>query len=54
MSKKNCDTCALRHTCQMQPIKGCYVGKKDETMDEKIARRKELHKFYKKVAKLYN
>ena len=44
----HCKGCIHYHYCQTQPEKGCYTSKKEISVDEKIARRKELQKFYKK------
>ena len=54
MAKQNqhhCKGCIHYHYCQAQPEKGCYTSKKEISVDEKIARRKELQKFYKKIYK---
>ena len=44
----HCKGCIHYHYCQAQPEKGCYTSKKEISVEEKIARRKELQKFYKK------
>ena len=56
MAKQNqhhCKGCIHYHYCQAQPEKGCYTSKKEISVDEKIARRKELQKFYKKSTKKF-
>ena len=45
----HCKGCIHYHYCQAQPEKGCYTSKKEISVEEKIARRKELQKFYKKI-----
>ena len=57
MAKKQtyfCKGCIHYIDCQMQPTKDCYTSKKGISMEEKIAQRKELQAWRKKVAKMYN
>ena len=52
-SQYYCKGCIHYHYCQCQPEKGCYTSKKETSMEEKIAQRKEIQRFRKKVAKMY-
>lgn len=57
MPKKHnipCKGCIHYQYCQIQPEPGCFESKKDVSMEEKIARRKELAAFRRRAAKMYN
>lgn len=54
IKKISCQTCIWYHTCQaIECDPECWEGKKTSSMEEKIAQRKEIQKFRKKVAKMY-
>lgn len=54
IKKISCQTCIRYHTCQaIECGPECWEGKKTSSMEEKIAQRKEIQKFRKKVAKMY-
>ena len=54
--KITCTDCINKYSCQMGfPAKLCpyFVGKKETSVEEKVAIRKEVQRFRKKVAKMY-
>jgi len=54
--KKTCENCINKYSCQVSfPASCCpyYKGDKEISIDRKVAIRKEMQKFRKKVAKLY-
>ena len=48
-----CKKCALNKVCPEMNGSACdnFTDRKEEAYNDKIARRKELHKFYKNIAK---